>query len=265
MLLQDGYFEGYDSLGDLGWGFRSIGRGFKKVGKGAYKAGKGVAKGAYATGKIGFKVAALPARAALKVANATQSLLCKGAAGTAASLTPTGTAFCKAMALKNTIAMRKLLPAAVTEAAATAARAKALARVNATQLDPEAVASAALIAALQNPGTRVSSIGEAPSALWRQASAAKKMGFKACVRAQMREMDMARGDAEYSCADELRGLSGDVDLLASLDGVDPDDLAFALAAVDPGEIGAALTRADAVAMLPIGIAVLAGFWMLTRG
>lgn len=45
-----------------------------------------------------------------------------------------------------------------------------------------------------------------PTALWVSANRAKKANFKACVRAQMRELDTSRSDAEFSCQDELRGV-----------------------------------------------------------
>lgn len=58
--------------------------------------------------------------------------------------------------------------------------------------------------------------------------------------------------------------SADVNLLASLNGADPGDLAFALAGVTPGDLGAVPTR-DLMAAAPFAIAVAAGVWMLVRG
>ena len=45
-----------------------------------------------------------------------------------------------------------------------------------------------------------------PTALWTSANRAKRANFKACVRAQMNELDASRSDAEFSCQDELRGV-----------------------------------------------------------
>jgi hypothetical protein len=61
----------------------------------------------------------------------------------------------------------------------------------------------------------------------------------------------------------LRG-SSDVNLLASLDGADMNDLAYALSGVTPIDIGV-VAPADAALFAPSLIAVAAGLWMLYKG
>lgn len=159
---------------ELGFGFRSIGR---------------FAKKAYST-------AAMPIRAAVKVANATASSLCrdgKAVAGGAQSAS-----FCRAMKMKDSANVRKYLPAAVQQAAQRAA-------------------------SVQQTYSQVR-------------TAATQSGLSAA----------------------------DIQLLASLHGADTNDLSFALAGVDSGELGA-FTTSEALAAVPIAVAVAAGLWMLTRG
>lgn len=59
----------------------------------------------------------------------------------------------------------------------------------------------------------------------------------------------------------------DIGMLSVLNEADSQDLAFALAGVEPGDLDAASASVSMshLALLPAGIAVLAGFWMLTRG
>jgi len=212
-------------LGELGWGFRSIGRGLKKAGKGAYKVGKLAAKSSYKVGKVGYKVAALPAKAALKVANAAQKALCAG--GGVAATAAGG-------------------PAGAAFCAAM--RAKDGIRVR--QLLPAAVTAAA-----------------AQAAQTQQVYSSVKTAYQNPEDAIVASIAPAEsGTAGAYDASELWGLSdADVNLLASLDGADSDELAFALAGVDPGEIGAVMTKADLVTLAPMTLAVAVGFWMLFRG
>jgi hypothetical protein len=94
-----------NELGDLGFGWKS----FKRVGSFAARVGKGA-----------YNVAAVPTRAMLRVANATQGVLCKDGGASSGS---TAQAFCRAAKYKDAATMRRLLPQA-TALAARAARAK---------------------------------------------------------------------------------------------------------------------------------------------
>lgn len=253
MLMNDA------ELGELGFGFRSIGRGLKKVGKGAVKVGKA----GFKVGKVGFNVAALPTKAALKVANAVKGSLCSGAAGVATSTTPTGAAFCTAMKLKDSITVRKLLPAAVAEAAekaqATRAQAQtAYASGQAAYRDP----SDAIVAQLSPaaPAQNLQGFGRPP----------RRTPFQICVRSQIDEMGASPSDARYLCKDESNELSGslsdaDTNLLASLYGADPNDLAYALNGVDPDQIGAVVTKQEIPLLAFSTVAAAVGLWMLFRG
>jgi len=210
-----------NSLGDLGWGWRSIGRGIKKVGQTTYK------------------VASLPAAAAIKVANATAKGLCAGGGPSGSGRdAQTASAFCKAMKDKDAVSARRLLPAATAYAAKKAKL--------------ETTASAV------QKAYGVNGFGAS--------SSAKRANYKACVAAQMSELEMSRSDAEYTCRSELEGLDdSEMNLLAAMDDVDPDSLAFALAGVDPTELGSTFTTSELLATLPMAAAVGAGLWLLLRG
>jgi hypothetical protein len=110
---------------ELGFGFRSIGR---------------LARRAY-------NVAALPVRAATKIANATAASLCrdgKSMAGDAKSQS-----FCRAMKMKDTVKIRQLLPSAVQQAAARAESARTTTQqIYATATRPVSEADTNLLAAL---------------------------------------------------------------------------------------------------------------------
>ncbi len=85
---------------ELGFGFRSIGR---------------FAKKAYST-------AAMPIRAAARVANVTAASLCRD--GKAVTGDAQSASFCRAMKMKDSVRVRKYLPAAVQQAARRAAAAR---------------------------------------------------------------------------------------------------------------------------------------------
>jgi hypothetical protein len=85
---------------ELGFGFRSIGR----------------------LAKRSFNVAAMPIRAAARVANVTAASLCKDGKSVAGD--SQSSSFCRAMKLKDSVTARKYLPAAVQRAAARAATAR---------------------------------------------------------------------------------------------------------------------------------------------
>jgi hypothetical protein len=235
-------------LGELGFGFKSIGRGIKKAGKGAVKVGKV----GFKVGKIGFNVAALSAKSALKIANAVKGSLCSGAAGAASSATPMGAAFCAAMKAKDNISVRKLLPAAVAEAADKA---------KATQVQAQAAVAdptSAIVAQL-TPSAAPLSGADAVEACFQDRRAAghdesQNTTRKLCQKAygRVEEYDGGLSDA-------------DTNLLAALYGADPYDLAYALNGVDPGQIGAVFTSQEIPTLAFSTVAVAAGLWMLFRG
>jgi len=213
---------GLGEAGELGWGWRSA---FSKVGRATY----GVGRGAY-------RVASMPVKAALRVANATSGVLCKQGASTgSAQDAQTASAFCRAMKAKDQVTVRRLLPQA-TAVAAKAAQAQ----------KTYAAARSAYSAPINGAG-----LGDLSS-------------FRACVKSYVDELGYSVSDARAVCQSEMSG-SDDVNLLAPLYGVNPDELAYALSGVDPSEIGAVMTKTDAVALAPAAIAVVAGFWMLLRG
>jgi hypothetical protein len=290
-------------LGELGFGFKSIGRGLKKAGKAGYKVGKA----GFKVGKVGFNVAALPTKAALKVANAVKGSLCSGASGVATSTTPTGAAFCAAMKAKDSISVRKLLPAAVAEAAEKAQATKAQAQAvyasgQAAYSNPaDAIVAQVTPAA---PAQDLQGFGRPP----------RLTPFQICVRSQIDEMGASPSDARYLCkgeSDSLDGFRGadaveacvqdrrsigydesmsttrkkcqraygsmsdydggagqlsdaETNLLASLYGADPYDLAYALNGVDPNQIGAVVTKQEIPLLAFSTVAVAAGLWMLFR-
>jgi hypothetical protein len=259
-----------DELGEFGFGWKS----FARVGRAAY----GVGRGAYG-------IASMPVKAALKVANATSGVLCKGGGVSTGSAqdAQTASAFCRAMRAKDQVTVRKLLPRA-TAVASKAAQVRAAynAPVNGAGLGDRASFHACVKNYVDELGYSVSDaraacqsemsgacFGAVPTALWNAASKTKKLSFKSCVKMQMDDMGASRSDAEFACQDELAGADDladtDVNLLASLYGANPDELAYALSGVDPGEIGAALTKTDMFALAPAAVAVVAGFWMLLRG
>ena len=229
-------------LGDLGFGWKS----FKNLAKRAYS------------------VAAIPARAALRVANATNSVLCKN--GVSQGSDSTTKSFCHAMKVKDGASVRKYLPQAAA-IAGQAARAKQL-----TEQAEKARQLTAQIQAAYQAKPMAGAFGAYdPFAVdtddngrfyYVDRSAAGQAARMAYYRKH-------RGQMSYSTVFAPTGLNGlsaaDTNLLASLAGADPNDLAFALAGVDPGDIGATMTRGDMVVLLPSTVAVLAGFWMLLRG
>ena len=97
MLMNEGNF------GDLGWGWKSFTSAVKRV------------------GQAGYKVASMPVKAALKVANATSSVLCKD--GAAAGGNATANSFCRAVKAKDQLTIRRLLPQA-TAIASTVSKAQ---------------------------------------------------------------------------------------------------------------------------------------------
>lgn len=214
---------GLGDFGDLGWGWRSIGRGIKKVGKATYKVG------------------ALSTKAAMKVANATASSLCKKGGSTSG----TSSAFCKAMAAKNYVAARQYLPDAVSYASKKAKLEKEVAAVQAARAGGDEGVSG-FGAARHNP--------------------VKQAAYRQCIMRMMADGAVPYSDAKDMCSSELEGLNdSDVNLLAALDGANPDDLAFALAGVDPAEIGS-FAGADLMYLAaPAAVAVVAGVWILLRG
>lgn len=103
-----------NEFGELGWGWKSIGRGLKTV------------------GRAGLKVAAMPAKVALRVASATAGNLCKGATPTGSDRdSATARTFCRAMKTKDLITTRRLLPEATALAARKAKLEKTAAAVQA--------------------------------------------------------------------------------------------------------------------------------------
>ena len=103
-----------NEFGELGWGWKSIGRGLKSV------------------GRAGLKVAAMPAKVALRVASATAGNLCKGSTPTGSDRdSTTARTFCRAMKTKDLITTRRLLPEATALAARKAKLEKTAAAVQA--------------------------------------------------------------------------------------------------------------------------------------
>jgi len=230
MLIGNG--EEMTGFGDLGFGWKSIGRGLKKAAKATYK------------------VSAMPAKLAMKAANATASSLCRGSGPTGSDRdAKTASSFCKAMKAKDYVAARKFLPDATAYAAKKAKLEKTVAAVQAANASKQG-----------SDEDEVSGFGAA------RHNPVKQAAYRQCIMRMMADGAVPYSDAKDMCSSELEGLNdSDVNLLAALDGANPDDLAFALAGVDPAEIGS-FAGADLMYLAaPAAVAVVAGVWILLRG
>jgi hypothetical protein len=197
--------------------------------------------------------AAMSMSTARKLAGAAQRAVCGmpasaiAAIGGSQAVNVVGS-FCRALAAGDDAGVRAALPGVVRIASRTA-------------LD---VASQALTYPLPNEGFGCSScFGRAPG---RGKKAGRYSPFATCVAFKVQSLGYSRQDALAACA-TTANLSGDeIGLLAAFAGADIEGLSYGLAGVDAQDISAAADAAggSVLALLPAGLAVLAGLWMATH-
>lgn len=216
--------------------------------------GAGLLRGFLAGADVAVAPASMDETVARRIASTAQRMVCQmsapalAAIGGMEAVNAAGT-LCRAVAAGDEATVRAVLPSVVQ----IAARAAGDMTIRALPMGVQRAGG------LPNEG-----FGGVPTELWVGASAKKKKSFKLCVKAQMQELEASRDDAEYSCQDELRGISpDDMGMLAALDGADPEGLAFGLAGVIPEDLSAteAATAIPTSMLVASGLVALAGFWM----